>query len=360
MENKSKPKISVVVPAYCRPDFLKILINSYLLQSFKNAELIIIDDSPIEKSLEPIVKDYSKDNKTIEYIRNDHNLGFCKNLLKSINSANGEYLLILGDDDLLGDENTLEEYVEIFQKHPDVGLVYSNQIQFNNNYITDYVYKHFNQDTYCKNTEDSLQKVWLLTCFISGIGLRNNLNFTELYPEKNILFPQVELIGKILGTQNAYGISKYLIGSRAHNEQLGFKAVNKKNIKDDEKHSAFELNMIYQITLDFYKSKLKKQISLSKDFVNIFFENKHMTIFPSEKINTSNWEIIKVFKQAFSNNYKVIFNLPFMFYFLISLILPSKILYIIKEWKKKDYLQQFNRESDKFNIYLNKLCKMKQ
>ena len=119
-------------------------------------------------------------------------------------------------------------------------------------------------------------------------------------------------------------------------------------------------SIINQITLDFYNSKLKKQISLSKDFVNIFFENKHMTIFPSEKINTSNWEIIKVFKQAFSNNYKVIFNLPFMFYFLISLILPSKILYIIKEWKKKDYLQQFNRESDKFNIYLNKLCKMKQ
>jgi len=357
MINKNS-KISVVVPAYCRPDFLNILINSFTKQTYKNSELVVVDDSPIDKNVKSEVEKYN--NINIKYLRNEKNLGFCKNLLKSINSASGEYILIMGDDDVLASEKTLEEYVKIFEKYPDVGLIYSNQIQFNNNYLTDYIYKHFDNDIYCSSTEESLQKIWLLTCFISGIGLRNNQKFESLYPKENILFPQVELIGKILGTQNSYGISKYLIGSRAHNEQLGFKAVNKKNIKDNEKHSAFELNKIYQIVLEFYKSKLNKEISLSKNFVNIFFENKHMTIFPSEKINTNNWEIIKVFKQAFLNNNKVVFNFPFMFYFLISLALPSNILYKIKEWKKRNYLLKFKNESNKFNIFLDNLCKTKQ
>ena len=161
---KIKPKISVVVPAYCRPDFLNVLIASFEKQTFKDSELVILDDSPVEKSVESIVKKYS--DKKIRYIRNPENLGFCKNLLKSINSANGEYILILGDDDILGNENTLEEYVKIFEKYPDVGLVYSNQIQFNNNYLTDYVYKHFEKNVYCKTTEESLENIWLLTCFI--------------------------------------------------------------------------------------------------------------------------------------------------------------------------------------------------
>jgi len=355
---KIKPKISVVVPAYCRPDFLNVLIASFEKQTFKDSELVILDDSPVEKSVESIVKKYS--DKKIRYIRNPENLGFCKNLLKSINSANGEYILILGDDDILGNENTLEEYVKIFEKYPDVGLVYSNQIQFNNNYLTDYVYKHFEKNVYCKTTEESLENIWLLTCFISGIGLRNNINFTKLYPNENILFPQVELIGKILGNQNSYGIAKFLIGSRAHQEQLGFKAVNKKNIKGDEKHSAYELNIIFKEILNYYKKLLNKEISLNKDFVDRFFENKHMTIFPSEKINTNNWEILKVFKQSFKNNPYVIFNHRFMFYFIFSLITPAKILYIIKEWKKREFIKNFSKEVKIFNNYLDLLCQTKQ
>ncbi len=362
--NNERPKISVVTPAYKRADYLETLLKSYLAQQYSLAnvktEFVVVDDSMEDNTVRDMVASYISKNPAIKYIKNETNRGFCKNLLKSIVSGSGEYILVMGDDDMFISPDVLQKYIDIFDTNQEVGFIYSNQIQFNNSYVADYLYKHFSSDTYYKTTEESLKHIWLLSCFISGIGLRNNVDFASLYPKENILFPQVELIGKILGTQQAFGFGQFLIGSRAHNQQLGFAAVNNKNIKGNEKHSVHELNEIYAIVLDYYKNVLGKPLALSNNFVNQFFENNHMTIFPSEKINSNNATILKVFQKAVQNNPKVLVNPMFMGYFLISLLTPSKYLLQLKEWRKKQYIRQFPAEVEKFNLFVKEICKQKQ
>ncbi len=347
-----QPKISVVTPAYRRPDYLRELIESFLKQSYKNSELVISDDSSSDTRVQILVQEYTRLNSNIVYIKNEENLGFCKNLLKSIMNAHGDYILIMGDDDILVNENTLSTYVNIFETNKNIGYVYANQIQFTKDLRVDYIYKHFDTDQLFETTEKALKKPWLLSCFISGIGLRNYIDFEALYPKDNILFPQVELIGKILGEYQAYGISKYLIGARAHDQQLGFAAVKNQNIKDNEKHSVYELNTVYKNVINYYKDELHKPFVVENSFVNEFFEQKHMTIFPSEKINTNNSAIIKVFYQAVKNNPNVLFNITFVTYFLVSLILPAKILYKLKEWKKHQYVSKFPDQIKSFNQFV--------
>ena len=56
-----KPLISVVIPTYNRPELLKKAIQSVVDQTYKNYEIIIVDDSSI-KNNEKILKNFNKKN----------------------------------------------------------------------------------------------------------------------------------------------------------------------------------------------------------------------------------------------------------------------------------------------------------
>ena len=355
---QNNKKISVVVPAYRRPKYIEDLIRSYLVQDYHltnaDAELVIVDDSGDNNEVQAVVQNFSKTNSSIRYIKNEVNIGFCKNLLKAIISGEGNYIVILGDDDMFVKKNAITRYVHEFEANPDVDFIYSNQIQFNSNFKADYIYEHFKNDAHYRKGEDSLKNIWLLSCFISGIGLRKNQNFVELYPEELILFPQVEFIGKILLKHDSKAVSEFLIGSRAHNEQLGFKAVKGKDIKKNEKHSVYELEMVYNKVVEYAKLH-NIPLDTDKDFVNDFFADKHMTIFPSEKINTGNKAIITIFLQAVKNDYKNLFKPMFIAYFLISILLPANILFWLKEKAKEMSIKKYPNEINQFNNFAKTL-----
>lgn len=91
-------KISVCIPAYNRPEYLVEAIKSVIDQKYKNFELIISDDnSPI--NLESIVNNF-RDPRII-YYRQNNNLGFIKNWNFCLSKASGDYIKIMGDDDIL-------------------------------------------------------------------------------------------------------------------------------------------------------------------------------------------------------------------------------------------------------------------
>ena len=93
-----KNKISLCVPTYNRPETLSQLINSFLKQDYPNKELVISDDTPND-SIYNLVKETNSNE--IKYFRNNPGLGFSQNLLKAMERATGDYLILLGDDDIL-------------------------------------------------------------------------------------------------------------------------------------------------------------------------------------------------------------------------------------------------------------------
>ena len=98
MDNDS-PKISVIVPMYNAEKYLGLCINSILAQTFKNFELILVDDCSTDKTLE-VAKTFT--DSRIKIICNEKNLGM-PGLVRNvgIDAAKGEYIYFCDDDDAI-------------------------------------------------------------------------------------------------------------------------------------------------------------------------------------------------------------------------------------------------------------------
>lgn len=91
--------ISVIIPTYNRSDKIERAINSVLNQSYKNIEIIIIDDNAKNKEERIKTRNIVKKYKNIKYIENTENLGGALTRNVGIDNAQGDYIAFLDDDD---------------------------------------------------------------------------------------------------------------------------------------------------------------------------------------------------------------------------------------------------------------------
>lgn len=94
-----EPLISVALCTYNGEKFLLEQMDSILAQTYKNLEIIIVDDCSADKTTE-IINVYAEKDKRIKLFRNDANLGFNKNFEKALSLTSGEYLSISDQDDI--------------------------------------------------------------------------------------------------------------------------------------------------------------------------------------------------------------------------------------------------------------------
>jgi glycosyltransferase involved in cell wall biosynthesis len=93
----SSPLVSVVIPTYNRTAYLRLALKSAVEQSYRNLEIIICDNaSPEDPSA--VVAEFN--DPRIRLHRNERNLGPTPNTLLGVSMAHGEYVAILGDDDV--------------------------------------------------------------------------------------------------------------------------------------------------------------------------------------------------------------------------------------------------------------------
>lgn len=99
-------KVSVIIPVYNTELYLERCLNSIINQSFKNIELIIVNDNSTDNSPN-IIKSFMQKYDNIKYIDNKENKGVsnCRN--EAIKISEGEYILFVDSDDYL-DENMIE------------------------------------------------------------------------------------------------------------------------------------------------------------------------------------------------------------------------------------------------------------
>jgi glycosyltransferase involved in cell wall biosynthesis len=102
-------KVSVIITTYKRPHYLKEAIDSVLGQSFKDLELIVVNDDPIGFEAEKIVLSY--DDPRVVYVKNEKNLGGVKSLNIGLKTAKGEFVAILDDDDVWLDKDKIQKQV---------------------------------------------------------------------------------------------------------------------------------------------------------------------------------------------------------------------------------------------------------
>lgn len=113
--------ISIITPSYNRKNMLKDVIECLLNQTYKNWELIIIDDCSTDGTQE-MMEGY-KNNPQINYYRNSVNIknpGISRN--KGFNLAKGDYVVFMDDDDYYIDDTFFERVMDIYEKNKDKNL----------------------------------------------------------------------------------------------------------------------------------------------------------------------------------------------------------------------------------------------
>jgi glycosyltransferase involved in cell wall biosynthesis len=178
------PKVSVIIPNYNHADYLCRRIESVLSQTFKDFEVIFLDDASTDESAK-LVNRYINDSRIAKCIFNKTNTG---NVFmqwdRGIQEAKGDYIWIAETDDY-ADTGLLKELVSILDSHPSVGLAYCKSYRVDGqnardffSHSFDYIEKgRWNKD-FINNGRDEIGNYLILGCTIpnaSAVLFRKDL-----------------------------------------------------------------------------------------------------------------------------------------------------------------------------------------
>ena len=122
----NKNLISVLLPVFNAEKDINIAIQSILNQSYKDLELLIIDDGSTDNSYQICMNISEQDNR-VKVFKNHNNLGLTKSLNLLINESNGEYLARQDADDW--SEGTRFEKQLKFMNDENIDVVYARSVR---------------------------------------------------------------------------------------------------------------------------------------------------------------------------------------------------------------------------------------
>jgi len=112
------PRVSVLMLAYNRPQFMSKAIESILMQQFAEWELIVVHDGP-NQEIPVIMRDWEKRDTRIRYFQREvpGNIAHATNF--GLKQARGEFVAILDDDDYWAGAEKLTKQIAFLEAHPD-------------------------------------------------------------------------------------------------------------------------------------------------------------------------------------------------------------------------------------------------
>jgi glycosyltransferase involved in cell wall biosynthesis len=131
-------KLSICIPTFNRSQYLVNCLNSIILNTsdFKDDIQICVSDNCSTDETESIVL-HAKNSLNIVYRKNEKNIGSARNFLNVVDMADGEYVWMIGDDDLLMPD-ALEKILDVIGKNNDVDFFYINSFHLKTEYVFDH------------------------------------------------------------------------------------------------------------------------------------------------------------------------------------------------------------------------------
>lgn len=123
----SRPLISVIIPTYNRPAYLRQAIASVLQQTYSHLEIIVSDDGSVNNP-QAIVESFQ--DPRLRFRRNSTNLGIAWNATYAFQSAQGKYVASLNDDDCW-QPNFLETLIAPLEANPELVLAFCDYAVIN-------------------------------------------------------------------------------------------------------------------------------------------------------------------------------------------------------------------------------------
>ena len=119
-----KPKVSLGIPLYNESEFLEETIISLLNQTYKDIEIIAIDNNSSDGSFK-ILETYSEKDKRLRIYKNKYNIGQSANFNLVFEKSKGEYFSWIGAHDKY-EKNYVKKLLNKFDKNQNISVVFSN------------------------------------------------------------------------------------------------------------------------------------------------------------------------------------------------------------------------------------------
>lgn len=169
--NTNTPLVSVIISSYNHQDYVQETIKSLINQTYKNIELIIIDDGSKDLTYEKILelKEQCEKRFVQIYFEKQGNIGCAATLNKLIKKAQGDYVYMIASDDL-AKPHAIECQTEFLNSNPQYGLVVGDNEIIDSNSIKCY------WDEKRNNVYDINRAKYETVVDFSG---HDNLNFSD-------------------------------------------------------------------------------------------------------------------------------------------------------------------------------------
>lgn len=188
--------VSIIIPAYNTEQYIHRAIESSIRQTYKNIEIIIIDDGSTDGTL-GVAQSYEPKDSRVKVIHQE-NKGVSSARNHGIREAKGEFITFLDSDDWFED-NAVEVLVEAQLKYPDkfisTNLYYVIFDTKNNSFIRTY-HRNIVTETKIFSITETLEAIYDIQFFfipaklsISAILKKNNIYFMEnIHYAEDIVF----------------------------------------------------------------------------------------------------------------------------------------------------------------------------
>jgi glycosyltransferase involved in cell wall biosynthesis len=221
-EKNILPLVTIGITNYNSEKYLNECINSILPQSYKNIEIIVVDDNSNDASIK-ILEEFKRTYKNIKIIYHDKNSGSPDLARKEIiEQASGDYLMFLDSDDYLNNDYSIQKLVSFLIENKTYDYAYSNMEIVNEKSIK---IDHWQFEQY-KNEKiicDTFKR------FGSGILTMKGLFKTDFFKKNSISYLSNGTAGDTLLSLlciakglNIHFIDEALISYRQHSNNFTF------------------------------------------------------------------------------------------------------------------------------------------
>lgn len=314
---KEKTLISVVVPIYNVEKYLERCIDSIINQTYKNLEILLINDGSKDSSYE-ICKNVEKKDKRIKvYSKENGGLSDARNY--GLERAKGEYICFIDSDDYINPKMIEKLYEQIKEKNSDIAIVHYNIVndgEENNQEITD-----LKEDTYVYNSESAIRQLFYEDYY-------RDFAWNKLYKKslfKNIRYPFGKLMEDLGTTYLLFDNSEKISYSKLplyYYVQREGSILNKKNLKLEIDKTELGIKR-YEYILNKYPYMEENKIFT----YNLLVQNYHLIY--------NNQELVKKAKAILKKWNISIFS---------KLNLKNKIKYMMISINEKLYVKRRNSE----------------
>lgn len=211
--------LSICIPTFQRASYLDLCLNQIARQidgAEGKVEIVVSDNASTDNTGE-VVRKHIAQGLRVRFLQSETNLGSDRNFFKCFDAAEGKYVLLFGDDDILTD-GALLKLVQLLERG-DYGVVFMKAYGYDVDFRAEKPHNFHSSIRFYRDHEKFLKKIYIFSTFISSNVVNKSLiaDFdVEPYVGSNLLQTYWVLAAAIRAQENAY-ISDYMISCKRNN-----------------------------------------------------------------------------------------------------------------------------------------------